>query len=371
MQTSMFKRFQIAVLIVGLLLLNVAVVQAADEPAAGLHPEKAMSPTVGWVTVTPDEAHWYTFNYDYNDDDDTHPAQAIATLQMMSAGDVGFIVQTMDRLGPWIDADDDPGPLGVGTPIFTGNDDDGDGVYDAQTLVWAGSAKASGDYLIIVEGDGLYQLDVEGETVNFKQPSLESAMAFGGTTPAHDMMDDSMEAVAMADDEVLTETFALTIEPAAAAVAAAAGTGVESAIAPTIGWATVEPGESQWYTFNYDYDLGSDDPAEQVTALLEMESAGSVNFIVQTLDRLGPYAFGDDIPGPLGVGSQMYRGNDDDGDGVYNPHMLSWTGSARASGTYYVIVDGEGAYKLTVSGPTVYFPEKSLDGNPAFAMMSK
>ena len=373
MQIQLFKSMKILALIAGLVLLNVGMAQAVDGPPAGSSPESALSPTVGWATVSPGESHWYTFNYDYDDDD---PAQAIATLQMASAGQVGFIVQTLDRLGPWLDEDDDPGALGVGSPLYVGRNDDHDVIRDAQTLVWAGSAKASGDYLIIVEGDGAYHLTVEGDTVNFKQPSLENAVAFVRGAPAHEMVDEAMANVAEAvegpmDEGVMTETFALTVEPAAAAIARSAGTGPENAVAPTIGWATVSPEENHWYIFNYDYDGDRDNAAEQAIAQLEMINADSVRFEVQTLDRLGPYEYDDDIPGPLGVGSPLYLGNDDDGDGVFNPHKLVWMGSARATGSYYIIVEGDGAYQLTVTGDTVHFPEKSLDSNPAFAMMSK
>lgn len=374
MLTKMLKIMGVTLLIAGLVVLNVAVGQATEAAPAGYSPEHAIAPTVGWSTVEPGASHWYTFNYDYNDDDGAK--EAIATLEMATPGSVEFVVQTLDRLGPWLDDDDDPGAVGIGSPLYLGKDDDGDGIRDAHTLVWAGRAKASGNYLIIVDGDGAYRLNVDGETVNFTQPSLNGAAAFSGIERSNEVLDEPTAlaiapATGMEAGGIQTETFALTIEPAAAALAKAAGSGPSYAVAPTVGWATVAPGESHWYTFHYDYSSGDDDPAEQAIALLEMANPGGVTFEVQTMDRLGPHVFGDDIPGPLGVGSQLFRGMDDDGDAVLDAHKLVWAGSARASERYFVIVEGAGAYRLTVSGDTVYFPETTLDAVPAFAMASK
>lgn len=375
MLTKMLKIVGVTMLIAGLVVFNVAVGQATEAAPAGYSPERAIAPTVGWSTVEPGTSHWYTFNYDYDDSSDDPAPRAIAMLEMDTPGSVGFVVQTMERLGPWYNEDEDPGAVGIGSPMFVGKNDDGDVVRDAGTLVWAGSANASGNYLIIVEGDGAYHLTVNGETVNFTRPSLDGAMAFAGMEPANGMVDEMSQLAmgsesGMEDGEIQTETFGLTIEPAAAAVANAAGMSQGYAVAPTIGWATVEPGQSHWYTFNYDYDNDSDDAATQAIAKLEMETPGSVGFVVQTAYRLGPWFDVDEDPGAVGNGMPAFVGKNDDGDVVRDASTLVWAGSSGASERYYIIVEGDGAYRLSISGEDVYFPE-TIDALPAFAMTSK
>jgi hypothetical protein len=174
-------------------------------------------------------------------------------------------------------------------------------------------------------------------------------------------------------EEIQSETFALTIEPAVTAIARMAGSGPEYALSPTGEWATIKPGESHWYKFNYDYahanESDDNEPAVAI-ANLEMVNPGSVGFAVQTMERMGPWTDVDDDPGFLGVGSPLYLGTDDDNDSVYSVDDLLWAGSARSSGTYYIIVKGDGPYRLTVTGETVNFPDSTLDTVPGFAMTS-
>ncbi len=376
MYVKILKIMGVTALIAGLVMLNVAVGQAAEEPTAGFSPETAIAPTVGWTTIEPGAAHWYTFNYDYvhkNESTSNAPEQMIARLEMADPGSVEFAVQTMDRLGPWLDDDDDPGVVGRGSPRYLGRDDDNDNVYSAHELAWAGSARTSGDFLIIVEGDGGYQLTVEGETVNFTPDSLAGAVAFAGAGPSH-MAAQSGEALAMGSEagmnnaEPMLEEFALDIIQTPA-TAVAAGYSPETALAPTVGWTTVQPGESHWYAFNYDYtDNDDNDSAKQAIATLEMATPGSVGFVVQTMERLGPWTDSDDDPGVVGASSPLYLGTDDDNDSVYSDVRVAWAGSSKASGTYYIIVEGNGGYRLTVDGETVYFPEATV---PTLAMTSR
>jgi hypothetical protein len=345
------KLFGMALLLVAITLFNVATGHAAEIERAGTGEGNAMAPTVGWVSIEPGQAHWYTFNYDYDDDDGVK--HVVATLQMASPNSVSFEVQTHERLGPYIDIDfeDIPGPLGVGSPLFRGTDDDGDTLYNAHTLVWQGGSKEAGDYLIIVEGDGEYVLSVEGETVNFKAEPLNQAAAFAaGAAPA--VQSESSD-LAVGAGEIQTESFALNIESTARSLARTAGTGPENAMAPSADWVSIEPGQTHWYTFNYDYD--SDDGVKKVVAMLQMASPNSVGFEVQTHERLGPYMDIEDDPGALGVGSPLFRGTDDDGDNIYNAHAVVWEGGSKEAGDYLIIVEGDVEYLLSVEGETVNF----------------
>ena len=287
--------------------------------------------------MEPGTTHWYTFDYDYvhtNESDDNEPSRAIATLEMATPGSVEFVVQTMERLGPWASEDEDPGHVGVGSPRYLGRDGDNDSVYSAHELIWAGSSRTSESFLIIVKGDGGYRLTVDGETVNFTQPSLDGAVAFSGMTSPSEMPD-GPQTIAMASDagEVQSETFALSIESApAAAIMAGSQPGERSGA--QIGWATVKPGESHWYRFDYDYahkNESDDNEPSQAIATLEMANPGSVGFVVQPRTGLVRGSTKTTILGFSGVGSPLYLGRDDDHDSVHSAHELVWAGSARAS----------------------------------------
>ena len=58
----------------------------------------------------------------------------------------------------------------------------------------------------------------------------------------------------------------LNVAVGQASAEATAGFGPETAIAPTVGWTTVEPGTTHWYTFDYDYVGGGEGDSQRAEA---------------------------------------------------------------------------------------------------------
>ncbi|MEZ4731627.1 MAG: hypothetical protein R3E79_31295 [Caldilineaceae bacterium] len=135
-------------------------------------------PTNCWVSLGPDDTHWYQFRYQglaaTDDDDDdsdstgTQPDTVNARLQMDTAGCVDFWVMTPRRLqNPDPDDDDVTEPVGAGTPAFI-IEEDGDN-RDESELTWQGSAAANVTFYILVMNNRdfscAYNLSLEGAGV--------------------------------------------------------------------------------------------------------------------------------------------------------------------------------------------------------------
>jgi hypothetical protein len=190
----MFRKLQtflsvtLAVVMVFVLVVTPLLAAEAAAPATGM--TEAAGPLPGWVTVAPGATQWYRFKYSYdNSDKDNVPAQAIVEMRLAQPGKVTFEVWTPGRLNaPLRDPDKkhEEGtfrePVGLGTPRFIESVRHWEGprlhrhtdytdVYDMTHLIWAGSAKASDTYYIVVKNKGAepasYQLTVSGPTVSY------------------------------------------------------------------------------------------------------------------------------------------------------------------------------------------------------------
>jgi len=148
------------------------------------------------------------------------------------------------------------------------------------------------------------------------------------------------------------------------------GTGSNRAMAPPSGAVDLIGLESHWYAFKYEFDSEEDEQPAEARVQLKILS-GNLDFEVYTTDRFGPYEDDDDDPGPVGIGTSQYRGRNDDGNNVYNDSRLVWSGSARTTGIFYVIVQGRGSYTLDISGMTVSFPQWTRDNRDAFESQSQ
>jgi hypothetical protein len=128
------------------------------------------------------------------------------------------------------------------------------------------------------------------------------------------------------------------------ALAATAGSGPESALAPAGKWMPLAVGQETWYTFNYAGD------GSQVLARMGVDPEGSATFSVWTPANVQQRAQGATVT-PIGQGAanNMFGGD------------LVWTGNFNVPGAYYVVVDQAGSvpghYALTVSGSGVSFPQ--------------
>jgi hypothetical protein len=159
----------------GLLLVVTAVtpVAAQDQPAVaapGTSRETAGPNFPEAVQLNPGETQWYQFRYSFDEDLQDEPENAVVTLKMDTIGCATFDVTTSGRLNfPFDDEGDLIGPVGQGTPFFTGGDDPED--TDPSQLDWVGSSPASETYFVIVKHHGdspcMYKLSITGSPVSF------------------------------------------------------------------------------------------------------------------------------------------------------------------------------------------------------------
>jgi hypothetical protein len=180
-------------LLVGVLLAVLVVTPAWAStpamPATGI--TNAGGPLPGWVTIEPGATQWYRFKYSYdNSDKDNEPFQAIVELEKAAPANVIFEVWTPGRLNaplldPSIDRDEQGAvrePVGMGTPMYVDTVWHNEGpahhqhrhyvdVYNPMCLTWAGAAKATDTYYIVVKNKGTetatYTLSVHGPSVSF------------------------------------------------------------------------------------------------------------------------------------------------------------------------------------------------------------
>lgn len=143
-------------------------------------------PTNCWVSLGPDETHWYQFRYqglvdeddgvstaEEGDDEESTPQTSQsptvnARLRMDTAGCVDFIVTTSRRLqNPDPDDDGINEPVGAGTPAFI-IEEDGDN-RDESVLNWQGRAEANVNFYVIVSNNRdfncAYNLSLTGSAV--------------------------------------------------------------------------------------------------------------------------------------------------------------------------------------------------------------
>jgi hypothetical protein len=181
----------IAVVVVALLLLPMLVTPAIAAPTMPARTrEAAGGPMPGWVQLAPNETHWFMFKYHYdNSKNSNEPTQAVVMLKMDMPGAIGFVVQTPASLNwPKYDADKHlTGALGVGSPITYQPHEHGTSpeqytrdkaavdehgmVVVGQVLRWAGAARASDTYYVIVKNNTAapraYSLSITGPDVSF------------------------------------------------------------------------------------------------------------------------------------------------------------------------------------------------------------
>jgi hypothetical protein len=158
---------------------KVAVAVAAPTYSFGT----AAGPVAGMIQIDPKSSNWFKFKYDYDNRDADHdPTQAVVRLKMATPGCVSFDVWTPARLREpqhnGLDADarnDRVTPVGSGTPEFIRTDhhtgDLNRDVFNPLTLTWAGSARSSDTYYIVVKNktDAAcnYSLAINGPDVSF------------------------------------------------------------------------------------------------------------------------------------------------------------------------------------------------------------
>lgn len=186
---KLFSRALLFGMLALLLVVTPALAAAAPAPATGM--TDAGGPLPGLVELAPGAAQWYKFKYSYdNSDKDNEPTQAIVELNMQAPSNLVFEVWTPGRLQAPLpsfteEKDDENGmvrePVGMGTPRFVEETWHWEGMHphhkhfvdvtDPMDLIWAGGARATDTYYVVVKNKGdapaSYHLTITGPDVTF------------------------------------------------------------------------------------------------------------------------------------------------------------------------------------------------------------
>ncbi|MEZ4617560.1 MAG: hypothetical protein R2867_18885 [Caldilineaceae bacterium] len=344
--------------------------QQTTDVTGGTGPDNALTPTGQPAMLAPGATRWYTFLYAEGADGDGEPSDAVAELEMAQPGAITFEVWTEDDVRRWQNGEDFS-PTGAGTPAF---DPDSSDNRDRGRLTWVGSGAATTTWYIVVMNQSdqaaSFSLSVTGPDVYF--PEANSASQSGAVQNSQVQTDTVQSGTAQTDtvqtgtaqtDTVQAGTAQTDTVQAGNSTAVSDmqstmnGSGPATALTPTGMRRTLAPGESHWYTFRYAEGIDAENPSEAVVEAA-ISRPNSIDFEVWTEDDVNRWANGEDFT-PTGAGTPAFAiedGNSDNRD----RRLLRWVGSGAATTTWYVIVenssDAPAAYRLTVTGPDVFFP---------------
>ena len=337
----------------------------------GTSADDAVTPTGQRTTLAPRERRWYTFKYNFNQDDnnddavDNDASEAIVELRMAQAGAVSFEVWSQDDVSRWQNGEDFT-PTGAGTPAFAIGEGDDD--RDRTLLRWVGSGEATVTYYIIVQNNTdetvSYRLTVSGESVSFTaaamgdEAALDNTAAMTSTTDTMDTSSAMTETMAADSTAAMTATTDMTTTMDVTDTTMSGGAGPENALAINGQRETLAAGAQRWYTFEYAYDpeTDSDDSPSNAIVELRMAQSGSLSFEVWSGDNVQQWQNNEDFT-PTGAGTPAFAIEEGSNADNRDRALLRWVGSAEASVRYYVIVtnntDAPATYRLTTSGPDV------------------
>ena len=187
MSTRIYRPIAIAI-VTCLVLLVAAVTPVAAVSTPATDQGGAGAPQPGWITLAPGASHWYKFTYDYDDSDE--PPQAFVRVKEEMPNAIGFTIETAANMArPKYDDDGNwRNPVGVGSltwvkthnhdgtekeiaESFDAQNEHGFYVRDEMMLSWAGSAKATETFYVIVTNHHdhpcAYMIDISGKTVTY------------------------------------------------------------------------------------------------------------------------------------------------------------------------------------------------------------
>lgn len=126
---------------------------------------------------------------------------------------------------------------------------------------------------------------------------------------------------------------------------------------PTDAWQALPTDASHWYAF---HDEGDDTP---IVVRMTVVPEHRASFWLLTADQVSQWTHGEPLAA-VGAGSEMKLFRND----------LYWTGRFVQSGTYYVLVKGNGQglsnYQITIDGSGVSFPVRSFTQPESSATLS-
>lgn len=179
----------LATLLTVVVLLGLVVTPTfAATPQPATERSSAGAPTGEWVTIAPNQTHWYKFTYRYdNSKKDNVPTQAVVMLKMDMPGGAGFSIETPGNLAAPLEDEDGNrrGPVGVGSPVISKRHEHVEGkeptfvestnehgiVQDEMRLVWAGAMRTKETFYVLVKNNHdhacAYNLAITGPDVSF------------------------------------------------------------------------------------------------------------------------------------------------------------------------------------------------------------
>ena len=331
-----------------------------DGMRPGYRPETALAPTGAREVLAPNETRWYTFRY-VEGADEENPTDATVELTMARPGSVDFEAWTQDDVRRWRNGEDFD-PTGAGTPAF---DEDYPNDRDRSRLTWVGSGAARTTWYIVVENATAsaapFTLNVSGPAVVFPQDARQMSAQEDSSAQ---MTTAAMSAETAQSEETMSDT--ASSDTASSEVDVMGGTGPETALAPTGTRRTLAPNETRWYTFKYaeGVDAGDEDANDPSEAIVEaaISRPNAIDFEVWTENDVRMWRNGVDFT-PTGAGTPAFAIEDDDSDNR-DRRLLRWVGSGAATTTWYILLennsDAPASYRLTITGPDVYFPERDM-----------
>jgi hypothetical protein len=304
----------------------------------------ALVPTGAWTEMEANGAHWYVFDFDY--DDDATDAVRVR-LYNEPYEDVVLTVRNAEQANMWRQVGENE-HFGCCSLVDVDNDDDGRLDY----AEWEGSLRSSGRYFIVVESaegaqtPAFYRFTLSGDNLSF--PRLVEQTAGVVAPIAEPKL--APEPVAMA------EPMMEALEPDGLM-----GTGPDFAMQPTEAWTELEKGKQHWYKFTYDDD---DDNAEPVAIHMFTDPSDATILTVRNGDQAEAWRqdgenlhFGCCTPAKTTSGDEEGDEEIDEKDLAY----AQWVAQLTESGEYYIViehaenVDEPGFYRFEISGDGVAF----------------
>lgn len=307
---------------------------AAPEPRMiaedGSGPDLAMIPTGEWTVIEEGQYHWYTFDFDYDED---YKTEAVEIRMYTDIYDGATLtVRDEDQAQLWRDEGKQE-HFGCCTMVDIDKDEDGKSDY----AMWAGTLRASGQYYIVVEharnvsGPVAYRFTMSGRGFSFPTAATGAAAA-------------PRAAEAPAAEPVVKAAKPLVL-------AGLNGTGPDYALAPTTEATVIKDSEFHWYAFQFDYD--DENPMDPVEIRFFSGPMEGATLTVRNAEQADLWRKEGEHE-HFGCCTLADIDMDEDGNADY----ALWGGNLRESGTYYIVVE----HARNMSGPVVYHFELTGEG---------
>ena len=307
-----------AYLVMAAVLILLVAPTAGGEDLTGTGPDFPMSPGTSWVSIEPGEYQWYVF--DYKEKAKNQPM--VVKIFSDPPESVNLTIRNCQQADLWRSQGKHV-CFGCCTPVTTDADKDGKADY-AQ---WAGKIGANGTYYMVAEhaknmtGTANYRIEISGEGYTLREaPAPVEA-------PAAPVVEAAKPVTMLGGGP--DEAMALTTEPQ-----------------------TIQPGEYQWFYFDYSRDSKKkDEDLRNVEIKLFSEPPGVAVLTIRNGDNANAWRR-DGTHESFGACTCANVDRDKDNVSDYG----IWCGRLCASGRYYVVIEHSrnstvpATYRLEISG---------------------